>query len=93
MLIKWQILYLCCNHQFRASLYLPNYVTVKRAPGEKEYNREVLQMKMVIEDMFHKGNPTSWTVAGLGLVVTGVGRMVGGNLGAGIMGFGLAHVV
>lgn len=50
-------------------------------------------MKMMIEDIMHKGSTTSWTVAGLGLVVTGVGRMVGGNLGAGLMGFGLAHVV
>lgn len=50
-------------------------------------------MKMMIEDMMQKGNTTSWTVAGLGLVVTGVGRMVGGTLGAGIMGFGLAHLI
>ncbi len=50
-------------------------------------------MKMMIEDIMHKGSTTSWTVAGLGLIVTGVGRMVGGNLGAGLMGFGLAHVV
>ncbi len=39
-----------------------------------------------------KGMTTSWTVAGLGLAVTGVGKLVGGHLGAGIMGFGLAHV-
>jgi hypothetical protein len=50
-------------------------------------------MKMMIEDVMQKGNTTSWAVAGLGLVVTGVGRMVGGNLGAGLMGFGLAHLV
>ena len=47
----------------------------------------------MIEDVMQKGNTTSWAVAGLGLVVTGVGRMVGGNLGAGLMGFGLAHLV
>ena len=39
------------------------------------------------------GNTTSWIVTGVGAVVTGVGYMTGGNLGAGIMGFGLAHVV
>jgi hypothetical protein len=39
-----------------------------------------------------KGTTTSWTVAGLGVAVTAVGKMVGGTLGAGIMGFGLAHV-
>lgn len=40
-----------------------------------------------------KGTTTSWTVAGLGLAVTGVGKVVGGPIGAGIMGFGLAHVL
>ncbi len=50
-------------------------------------------MKMTIEDIIQKGNTTSWGVAGLGLVVTGLGRAVGGTLGAGLMGFGLAHVV
>lgn len=39
-----------------------------------------------------KGTTTSWTVTGLGVAVTAAGKMVGGNLGAGIMGFGLAHV-
>ena len=50
-------------------------------------------MKMTIEDVMSKGNTTSWGIAGLGLVVTGVGKMVGGTVGAGLMGFGLAHVV
>ncbi|HOA36232.1 MAG TPA: hypothetical protein PKV91_06245 [Bacillota bacterium] len=50
-------------------------------------------MKMTVQDIMHKGNTTSWAVAGLGLVVAGIGRMVGGNLGAGLTGFGLAHVV
>ncbi|MEW5784598.1 MAG: hypothetical protein AB1767_05880 [Bacillota bacterium] len=40
-----------------------------------------------------KGTTTSWAVAGLGIAVTGVGKVVGGSLGAGIMGFGLAHVL
>lgn len=35
---------------------------------------------------------TSWTVAGTGALVTGIGRLVGGRLGAWISGFGLAHV-
>lgn len=37
-------------------------------------------------------NTTGLMVAGLGVVVTGIGRVVGGRLGAGISGFGLAHV-
>jgi hypothetical protein len=40
-----------------------------------------------------KSSNTSMAVAGTGAVVTGVGRMVGGRLGAMITGFGLAHVV
>ena len=40
-----------------------------------------------------KGTTTSWTVAGLGVAVTGIGKVVGGPLGAGIMGFGLAHIM
>ncbi|MBF7082891.1 hypothetical protein IT084_07880 [Desulfallas sp. Bu1-1] len=39
-----------------------------------------------------KGNATSWAVLGTGAVVTAVGRLVGGSLGAGITGFGLAHM-
>ncbi len=39
-----------------------------------------------------KSSTTSWTVAGLGAVVTGVGKLVGGRVGAVISGFGLAHV-
>lgn len=49
-------------------------------------------MENVLDKMFKKGMTTSWGVTGLGVVVTGVGKMVGGTLGAGIMGFGLAHV-
>ena len=45
---------------------------------------------MMIEE---KGNKTGMAVAGMGLVITGLGRMVGGTVGAGITGFGLAHVV
>lgn len=47
----------------------------------------------MFEGIIEKGNATSWSVAGMGLVVTGIGKMVGGNVGAGLMGFGLAHVV
>jgi hypothetical protein len=39
-----------------------------------------------------KGTTTSWTVTGLGVAVTATGKMIGGSLGAGIMGFGLAHI-
>lgn len=38
-------------------------------------------------------NTTSWIVTGVGAAVTGMGAMVGGAVGAGISGFGLAHVV
>lgn len=39
------------------------------------------------------GKTTSWIVTGVGAVVTGIGYVTGGMIGAGIMGFGLAHVV
>lgn len=38
-------------------------------------------------------NMTGWIVSGIGVLVAGLGRMVGGRMGAGIAGFGLAHVV
>jgi len=41
----------------------------------------------------HRATTTSMVVAGVGAAVTGAGRLVGGPLGAGITGFGLAHVV
>lgn len=42
--------------------------------------------------MLRRGTTTSLAVTGLGLIVTGVGKAVGGPVGAGLMGFGLAHV-
>ncbi len=37
---------------------------------------------------------TSWTVSGLGLLVSTLGaRMLNRKFGAGILGFGLAHIV
>lgn len=39
-----------------------------------------------------KSSVTSMTVAGVGAVVTGVGRVMRGRLGAVVTGFGLAHV-
>ncbi|SFR10465.1 hypothetical protein [Desulfoscipio geothermicus] len=39
-----------------------------------------------------KGTKTSWIILGTGAAVAGLGRLVGGSLGAGITGFGLAHV-
>ena len=46
----------------------------------------------VLTEVLHKqkGMATSWTVAGLGLAVTGVGKRSAATC-AGIMGFGLAH--
>jgi len=38
-------------------------------------------------------NTTSLAVTGVGAAVTGIGAIVGGPVGAGIAGFGLAHVV
>lgn len=42
-----------------------------------------------------RGTTTSWWVAGIGSAVTALGSTIFKNsrLGAGIMGFGLAHVV
>lgn len=42
--------------------------------------------------MLRRGTTTSLAVTALGLVVTGVGKAVGGQVGAGIMGFGMAHI-
>lgn len=37
---------------------------------------------------------TSWTVLGLGTVVTGLGSwLLRGSLRSGVMGFGVAHIV
>lgn len=40
-----------------------------------------------------KGTTTSWVITGLGVGVTTAGLLIGRNFGAGITGFGLAHVV
>ncbi|MFZ7103148.1 MAG: asparagine synthase [Peptococcaceae bacterium] len=40
-----------------------------------------------------KNKKSNLAFTGVGAAVTGVGALVGGSLGAGIMGFGLAHVV
>lgn len=48
---------------------------------------------MFMEDKMDSPTTTSMAVMGLGALVTGTGRLVGGRMGAGIMGFGLAHVV
>ncbi|MDD2401954.1 MAG: hypothetical protein PHI90_00455 [Clostridia bacterium] len=40
-----------------------------------------------------KTHTTSWIVTGVGAAVTGIGSLIRGPLGAGITGFGLAHVV
>ncbi|NPV27409.1 MAG: hypothetical protein HPY81_08210 [Firmicutes bacterium] len=43
--------------------------------------------------MKKKATTTSWVVTGLGAAVTGLGAtMLGSRFGAGVMGFGLAHV-
>lgn len=49
-------------------------------------------MKTMVESIMQKQNKTGLAIAGAGLVITGVGKMVGGTMGAGIMGFGLANV-
>lgn len=37
---------------------------------------------------------TSWTVSGLGLLVSTLGmKMLRNKIGAGILGFGLAHII
>mgnify|MGYP006912198924 FL=1 len=36
---------------------------------------------------------TSKAIIGIGALVTGIGRVIGGRIGDGITGFGLAHVV
>jgi len=40
-----------------------------------------------------RGTTTSKAVLGTGVAVSFLGRTIGGKLGAGILGFGLAHVV
>ena len=39
-----------------------------------------------------KSKTTSMVVLGVGAIVAGTGRMIGGEKGAAISGFGLAHV-
>jgi hypothetical protein len=39
-----------------------------------------------------KGTTTSWVVTGVGAGVTATGLLLGKSVGAGIAGFGLAHV-
>ncbi|MDD2212232.1 MAG: hypothetical protein PHS83_05585 [Clostridia bacterium] len=39
-----------------------------------------------------KKNTTSLFVTGLGAVVTGIGSLIRGPIGAGVKGFGLAHI-
>lgn len=38
-------------------------------------------------------NSKGLAIMGLGVLVAGAGKMVGGRLGAGMTGFGLAHVI
>lgn len=38
-------------------------------------------------------NTASKTVIGIGALATGIGRLVGGRVGDGLTGFGLAHIV
>ncbi len=49
-------------------------------------------MNKAVSVLMQRKTTTSWAVAGLGVVVTGVGKAVGGPIGAGIIGFGMAHV-
>lgn len=43
--------------------------------------------------MRKKKNTTSMAVTGVGTLVTGAGALLRGRVGAGVVGFGLAHVV
>lgn len=43
--------------------------------------------------MRRRRNTTGIAVTGLGTVVTGIGALLRGRVGAGVVGFGLAHVV
>ncbi len=47
---------------------------------------------MLMEGKMDSPEATSMVVMGLGAIVTGAGRLIGGRLGAGVTGFGLAHV-
>ena len=47
---------------------------------------------MQLEKWF-KDNPTGFIVAGLGLLVTGIGKLLGGRVGDTLSGFGIAHLV
>jgi len=38
-------------------------------------------------------NNTGFIVAGIGLLATGIGRLLGGKLGDTLSGFGIAHLV
>jgi len=40
-----------------------------------------------------KSKKSNMAFTGVGAAVTGIGALVGGSLGAGIAGFGLAHIV
>ncbi|KAF1086268.1 hypothetical protein SPSYN_01012 [Sporotomaculum syntrophicum] len=40
-----------------------------------------------------QGITTCWVVVGLGVIVSLIGWYVGGYWGAGILGFGLAHIL
>ena len=39
-----------------------------------------------------QGNTTSWVVTGLGVIIALIGWYLGGLWGAGLLGFGIAHV-
>ncbi len=44
--------------------------------------------------MFGKTNTTTSNyIIGLGALVTGAGKLIGGKLGSGITGFGVAHII
>ncbi len=47
---------------------------------------------MLMENKMDSAATTSMVVLGLGAIVTSAGRIIGGRLGAGVTGFGLAHV-
>ena len=54
----------------------------------------VRSMDFMNSRKFSKPSSTGWFVSGLGLLVSALGgKMIDKKIGAGILGFGLAHVV
>lgn len=53
----------------------------------------VREVNAFVQFRTKKPASTSKALIGIGAFVTGIGKMIGGRVGDGITGFGLAHVV